>query len=180
MRISFCCVLCCTLIGLSGPGTAFGQDTNFARGPQYLMNPDSTNSRSPLLARPISTPSLSFTGPPLEVGASNETEGLVAGADTQTALAQPQPAPDLRPVYYGAPPATVIEVNVPENSSEPSREVPASILDVGVWQMTTPQALRERGYGAALAEVAAYRKAHAGHATRIYTNADINRLHGGN
>ena len=38
----------------------------FATGPQYLMNSDPTNLASPLFARPISTPSLSLTGPPLE------------------------------------------------------------------------------------------------------------------
>ena len=37
----------CTLLILSALGTSFGQDTNFAQGPQYLMN-----QGSPLLARP--------------------------------------------------------------------------------------------------------------------------------
>ena len=45
--------------------------------------------------------------------------------------------------------------------------------------MTTVQALRERGYGITLAEAAAYDKTRTRHATHVYTNADTNRLHGG-
>ena len=86
MRLSFCC----TLILLSGIGTALAQDTNFATGPQYLMN-----YGSPMFAHPISTPSLSLSGTLLEVGASNATAGLAAGADTQTA------APTSRPTRPG-------------------------------------------------------------------------------
>ena len=92
MRVFFCCLL----IVLSTIGIALAQDTNFAAGPQYLMNPGA----SPLLARSISTPSLSLTGPPLEAGASNATEGLIAGADTQTVMPQPHPAVNLSTIYY--------------------------------------------------------------------------------
>jgi hypothetical protein len=169
MRLSFCC----TLILLSGIGTALAQDTNFATGPQYLMN-----YGSPMFAHPISTPSLSLSGTLLEVGASNATAGLAAGADTQTAAPTSRPAADLFPIYYGPPPASVIEISFAESQAPPN-PLPASILDTGVWQVTTVQALRERGYGITLAEAAALGKERARHANHIYTNDDITRLHGG-
>jgi hypothetical protein len=175
MRLSFYSVFCCPLLVLSAIGIAFGQDTNFATGPQYLTQ------GSPLFARPISTPSLSLPGPQLEVGASNATEGLTTGAGNRNLLPpNPDALPkiDFFPIFYGASPASVIEISFPE-SEVSSRELPASILDTGVWQVTTAQALRERGYGATLAEAAAHGKAHPRHANRVYTNADIARLHGG-
>lgn len=172
-------VICCTLVLLSTAGMVLGQDTTFATGPQYLTNPGSNNG-SPFFSRPISTPSLSLAGPPLEIGASNATAGLVAGADDRKASLQPAPQPvvDLFPVYYGAPSTGVIEVSFPEasNGSSAPAELPASILDTGVWQIATAQALREGGYGVTLGEAAGYGKAHAGHSTHIYTNADIDRL----
>jgi hypothetical protein len=150
------------LLVLSALGTALGQDTNFPSGPQYLMK-----SGSPLFARPISTPSISLSGPPLEVGASDATGVLVAGAVDQNVL-PPSPAAlpkiDLFPIYYGGSPASV-------------NPLPASIVDTGVSQVTTAHALRERGYGVTLAEGATYAKAQTRHATRVYTNADIDRLH---
>jgi len=76
MRVS----LCSMLFLLSTLGIAFGQDTNFPAGPQYLMN------GSPLFARTISTPSFALTDPPLQVGASNATGVLIAGAGDQTVL----------------------------------------------------------------------------------------------
>jgi hypothetical protein len=93
MRISFHFVLVSTLLILSSEGIAFSQDTNFATGPQYLMN-----YGSPLLARSISTPSLSLAGPPIEVGASNATGVLSAGAGAPTRLPptpHPQPKKEL-------------------------------------------------------------------------------------
>jgi hypothetical protein len=167
MRFSFCC----TLLVLSALGMAFGQDTNFATGPQYLAQ------GSPLFAHSISTPSLSLTGRALEVGASNATESLIAGADDQTTAPQPHSGVNLFPIYYGAPRASVIEISSPSEPS--SNRIPASILDTGVWQITTAEALRERGYGTTLAEVAAQGKARNRHATHVYTNADVDRLHGG-
>jgi hypothetical protein len=171
----------CTLLLLSALGTAFGQDqnqnmdTNFATGPQYL------NYGSPLFARPISTPSLSLTAKPLDVGSSNATQGLVAGAEDQTVSPPPpdsRTAVDFFAIYYGAPPASVIEVSFPEASAGSSspQELPASILDTGVWQTTTAETLRDRGYGLTLTEAAAYGKAHTRRATHVYTNADIDRL----
>ena len=177
MRVFFSGVL----LVLSALGIAFGQDTNFPTGPQYLMSSDLIKNGSPLFARPISTPSISFTAPPLEVGASNATGVLIAGARTQTVLPpDPDALPkiDLSPIFYGGPPANVIEISFPSESS--SNQLPASILDTGVRRMTTAQALRERGYGVTLVEGAAYGRAQTRHAHRVYTNADIDRLHSGN
>jgi hypothetical protein len=163
----------CTLIFISAG--AFGQDTNFATGPQYLIT-----TASPMFARPISTPTLSFASPPLEVGADNATARLTAGAENQTVLlpaAGALPQVDFFYFYYGTPPLSVIEISFAEPSSA-HRELPASILDTGVGELTTAQALRERGYGVTLPEAAAYGRAHIRPATHIYTNADIDRLHG--
>jgi hypothetical protein len=162
--------LCCTLLVLSAVGMSLGQDTNFGTGPQYLMN-----YGSPLFARSISTPSLSLTGPALEAGASNATENLVAGADDHTTSRQFEPPADLFPIYYGALPASVVEISFPSEPS--SNQLPPGILDTGVWQITTAQGLRERGYGVTMGEAAAHSKAHSRQATHIYTDADIARLH---
>jgi hypothetical protein len=153
-------------------GMAFGQDTNFPNGPQYLMN------GSPMFARSISTPSMSLAGPPLEVGADNATGVMIAGADNQTELppaAVALPEVDLFPIYYGTNPVSVVEVSFAEGLSH--SEFPASILDNGVEQVTTVEVLRERGYGVNLAEAAQYGRAQIRHATRTFTNADIDRLH---
>lgn len=174
MRVPFCCVL----LVLSALGMAVGQDTNFATGPQYLL------TGSPLFARPISTPSYSLSGPPLEIGATTATDSLIAGAGNQTVV---PPSPDALPfvdffsIYYGGPPVTVIEVSFPEGTSESSlpENLPASILDTGVWQITSAQALRTRGYGVTLAEAAQYNKSLTRRAPHVYTNADIDRLHRG-
>ena len=153
-------------------GMAFAQDTNFSNGPQYLMN------GSPTFARSISTPSMSLDGPPLEVGADNATGVMIPGADNQTVLppsAVALPEVDLFPIYYGTNPVSVVAVSFAENLSR--SELPASILDSGVEQVTTVEVLRERGYGVNLAEAAQFGRAHSRHATRVFTNADIDRLH---
>jgi hypothetical protein len=171
MRV-FCSYM---LLVLSALGIASAQDTNFPSGPQYLMN-----YGSPFFARSISTPSTSFTQPPLGVGASNATGILIAGSENQTVLPPSPDTPpkiDLFPIFYGGPPASVIEISFPSEPS--SNRLPASILDAGVWEITTAQTLRERGYGLTLVEATEYGKAQARHARRVYTNADIERLHSG-
>jgi hypothetical protein len=181
MRISFYCVFCCTLLVLSIQGIAFSQDTNFATGPQYLMN-----YGSPLLAHPISTPSMSLSGPAIEVGASNATGVLSAGAaDQNVAPPSPDALPkiDLFPIFYGGLPVRENSEMSFSYSAEPSSlsvEIPPSISDSGVSQITTAQALRERGYGVTLGEAAAAGRTRSRHAKHIYTNDDIARFHGGN
>jgi hypothetical protein len=180
MRIVLCGTFACIVTVLASLGAAFGQDSSFATGPQYLMN-----HGSQLFARPISTPSMSLSGPPLEVGADNATGVLIAGAENQTVVppsAVALPHVDFFSAYYGVTPANVIEIRFSEARGEQSTrgELPASILDnTGVWQLTTAQALRERGYGVTLVEAGAYSKSLARHASHIYTNADIERLHRG-
>jgi len=175
MRVS----LCSMLFLLSTLGIAFGQDTNFPSGPQYLMNGSS------LFARSISTPSIALTDSPLQVGASNATGVLIAGAGDQTVLppaADALPRTDLFPIYYGTRQPIVIEISfAPELSSNElsKNELPESILDTGVSEITTVETLRARGYGVTIVEGAAYGKTHTRRAARVYTNADIDRLHSG-
>jgi len=111
----------CTLL-LSTAAFVLGQDTNFASGPQYLMN------GSPLFARSIATPSLSLSGTTLGTGASNATEGMTAGADNQTATPQPPAEPNLFTVYYGGPSTNDIEIGFAEPSSGSLTELPSSIF----------------------------------------------------
>ncbi|MFZ1007877.1 MAG: hypothetical protein WAN65_13635 [Candidatus Sulfotelmatobacter sp.] len=130
--------------------------------------------------RSISTPSLSLAGPALEVGASNATGNLNAGAETQT-VGVPEavalPKANLFPIYYGVPAANVIEISFPAASSKSiaRTEIPQSILDIGVGRIIEAQDLWESGYGVTLPEAVAYGKVHIRRATRIYTNADIER-----
>lgn len=166
----------CSLIVLLLIAAASAQDTSFATGPQYLMP-----YGSPLFARPISTPTMSWSAPPLEVGADNATGILIPGADNQTVLpprADALPKIDWPPIYYGVAPASVIEISSAQASPSARNNVPESILDTGVWQVTTAEALLERGYGVPLGEAASYARTR-GHATRVYTNADVERLHSG-
>jgi hypothetical protein len=174
MRFTFCWTLLGTLLVLLRVGSAFGQDTNFATGPQYLMQGSS------LLARPISTPSRTLSGPALEVGASNATAALSSGASNQD-VSPPNPdalpAIDLFPIYYGTTRPSVVEISF--SSGQSSEPLPASILDSGVGQIADAQTLRERGYGVTIAEAAAFSKERIRHANHVYTNADIERLHSG-
>ena len=174
MRITLNRTLLGTLfvLVLSACAVVFGQDTNFANGPQYMLQ------GSPIFARSLSTPTLSLNGPPLGVGASSATDGLTAGAGNQIVL-PPNPGAlpqvDLFPIYYGTPQPSVIEIPFPyEVSSQ------ASVADFGVWQFTRPSALRESGYELTAAEAASQGKARSHPATRVYTNADIDRLQGRN
>ena len=171
--------LSCTLLVILAAGVGFAQDTNFASGPQYLMT-----SGSPMWARPISTPTMSLPTPTLESGASDATGVLIPGAADRTVLptgAVSEPAIDFYPIFYGVRPPSVIEISFAGASSEQSiaSTLPASIVDTGVGQMITPQALRELGYGVTLPEAAGYGKPRTRRATRLYTNADIDRLHNG-
>jgi len=178
MRILFLCTLSFTLLAVSAAMPMLAQDTKFPSGPQYLAN-----SGSPMFARSLSTPSLSLEGAPLETGASNATGGLIAGAEDHIV---PQSQPDapptvnLLPIYYGEPQASVIEISLSETpaASAPTSEIPARILDTGVWQTSSAQEVRSQGFGPTVADAAAQNKATAGHANRVYTNADIDRLHG--
>ena len=177
---------CCFLLFLIG--SAFAQDTNFAAGPQYLLN------GSPILARSIATPTLSLDAPlpPVESASFNipeaASEAAVEGASEAPAdvafTANPQLAhqADLIPIYYGADnhygvSTAVVEISFPEGASESSAELPASIVESGVTEMVDAQALRVRGHGVTVAEAAAYWKTHKLPARRNFTNEDVKRLH---
>ena len=143
------------------------QDTNFSLGPQYLL------TGSPLLARSIATPTMSLDSPlpPLpelpEVGPKVQDQPFIPNPITEL-------GPDLFPVYYGYPmPPVVIVV-----SEEAPGEVPASLLDSGVVDIIDAQSVGQHGNGITLGEVANFWKTHKPHAPRVYTNADVERLHG--
>jgi len=177
MRIPY--LFCGAAVVLLSSVVAFGQDSNFSSGAQYLMN-----GASPLFARSISTPSTSLASAPLAVGADDATGVLIAGASNQD-ISPPRavalPKIDLFPIFYGGPPVSEngkISFSEPLEpvTSPPQAEVPVSIL--GVSHMTTIHALHERGFGVTLAEAAM--RAKAVHRTsRMYTNADVERLRGG-
>jgi len=167
MRLS---ALFCSLLALAGISAA--QDTNFSVGPQYLIT-----SSSPMFLRSIATPTLSLSAP-------------LASAPAPATEPAPQPPspfatvpsqPDLTRIFWGAPEVketsgeNVSEIEI--TSAQPTSALPASILDTGVTGMTTVQSLRQRGYGVPLGDTASFWKAHKPHATRVYTNADVQRLH---
>jgi len=171
----------CLLLTLTAIGAA--QDTNFSVGPQYLVTVD-----SPMFLRPIATPSLSLSTPPPSLNAP-ATEALPQPPSPTAGLPQldltrilwgPKEAEPKVGAPEGSEPAVggnVAENVIEINSAEPLRPLPASLIDTGVTGMTTAQSLREFGYGVPLGETASFWKAHKPHAPRIYTNADVQRLH---
>jgi len=162
--------LLCLLLSVAAICVA--QDTNFAVGPQYLMN-----YGSPLFFQPIATPTLSLGLLP----ASSAVAATEVSAGEQSAQASARVQTDLPRIYYGEPKTTgesVEKISEIEITSTQPSSLPASILNVGV-EMTDAKSLRERGYDMTLGEAAAFWKARRVHASRVYTNADIARLHGG-
>ena len=169
MRLSY---FVCLLLALSGISTAqdANQDTNFPVGPQYLITTD-----SPLFLRPIATPSLSFEAQPSGTGVLfPET----LRAESVSAPQVPGPA-NLAEIYWGEPSAGENITEIEISSPELPRNLPSSFFDTGVTLLTDDRFLREQGFGSTLAEVAAQWRAHRPHASRLYTNRDIERLHGG-
>lgn len=171
-------------------GVCASQDTNFTAGPQYLMN-----YGSPQFLHPISTPTLSLSAPPATAGSAPAEEGtgepntpVFGGFRSQAAIDR---------IYWGVPTASPSVIRTgneesgqtsaatSETSSEielssgvPSRSLPASIMDTGTAAMTNAQSLREIGIGVPVGEAASYWKANKPQGVRVYTNADIARLHG--
>ena len=149
-------------------GIGAAQDTNFPAGPQYLITFD-----SPLLARPIATPSLWLDAPLPDIQPLPEIAPVIG---TQPYIPNPvlEHQPDLLPIFYGYAMFSVVELVSPDSSPE----LPQSITDAGVTRMVDVQSLREWGYGVTLGETASFWKSHKPHAPRVYTNADVDRLHG--
>jgi hypothetical protein len=161
------------LIVIALSGICVAQDTNFSAGPQYLITGGSTQ-----FLQPIATPTLS-----LSESAPN-TVVTPEGVETEPVPppAVPQSPVDLTRIYWGEPTAqisseTVSEVEITSPQIPPT--LPASITEVGVTAIVDSRSLQERGYGQPLGEVAAFWKANKLHATHVYTNADVARLHGG-
>ena len=97
MRLGSLFCLLLTVVGVSA-----AQDSNFPTGPQYLITGSSEFARS------ISTPTLSLNSPLPPIPDLPEI-GPVIGEQpyiTNPALAQ---QPDLFPIYYGYPMASVVE-----------------------------------------------------------------------
>jgi hypothetical protein len=157
--------LFCLLFALMGISAA--QDTNFPVGPQYLMN-----FGSPIFAQTIATPTLSLETPLSPIPDLPEV-GPVIGNQPYIANPELRHQADLFPIYYGYPMLSTVELS----SAEPPRELPASIVDAGVAGMTEVQWLREQGYGVPLGNTASFWKVHKHQAPRVYTNADVERVH---
>lgn len=169
----------CLLLLISFAGISAAQDTNFSVGPQYLITTDST-----LLLRPIATPSMSLQPLPSPSAPAVETEpqnGIEPTAQSASIAAEPF----LATVYWGKEwvdhilgveePASVIEIS----SAEPLANLPQSLFDSGVAGLNDAESLRERGYGLPLGDTASFWKTHGPRATRVFTNEDVKRLHGG-
>jgi hypothetical protein len=159
--------LFCLLLALAGISAA--QDTSFPVGPQYLL------TGSPLFAQPVATPSRSLEAPLPPVPSFPEDSGVINQQPiSESEAAQIQIPVDLFSIYYGYPLPSVIILS----SDEPPRELPASIVEAGVVRMVDAESLRQQGYGVPLGETSSFWKTHTPHATRVYTNADVERLHG--
>ena len=170
MRLASCFFSLLLLTGISA-----AQDTNFSVGPQYLVT-----GSSPMFLHPIATPSLSLsTSAP-----SPSAPAAEALPEPSSPFAGAPPQPDLTRIFWGEPASEKSPEQVTENvgeieitSAQPSQPLPASIVDPGVTSMTTAQSLRVWGFGAPLGETASFWKTHKPHASRRYTNADVQRLH---
>ncbi len=172
MRI---CALLWLLLLVTGYSAA--QDTNFDVGPQYLL------TGSPLLARPLATPSMSLEAPLPPVPPSITTTPEPEGGVGLTASPEVEHHADLIPVYYGAsnhyrvPGGSVVELSSPEGPEESVAALPTSLFDSGVSGISGVPAMYMRGYGVSLAETASYWKTHKVPARHVFTNKDITRLH---
>ena len=104
---------------------------------------------------------------------------------TETASTEPaapvlstQPQLDLSRIFWGSREASENASVIEISSTEPVRPLPTSIVDVGVTRMTDAASLRESGFGVPLGDVSGFWKTHKPHATHVFTNSDIARLHG--
>lgn len=166
MRLACFACSCFLLIGISA-----AQDTDFPAGPQYLL------TGSPLFAQSVATPSRSLDAPLPPVVTFPEDEQAPAtepGATNSEPSAQINVEPALQanllPIFYG--------YTAPGSIEELPGELPESITDGGVTSLITAQSLEQQGYGVPLGDTAAFWKAHKPRAPRIFTNADVERLHG--
>ena len=173
MRVWGLICLLLTLMGLSA-----AQDTTFSVGPQYLAPPGSLE----LFLHPIATPSMSFdsglkqTSPsefPSEPGAETAPKADEATYQEVSTILDEERGTALMSIYYGYPRLSVVPGAV---EAGPGFSIPSSLLEAGVAQFTSADALHDRGYGVTLGEVAARRKAQKPSGRRVYTNEDLERL----
>jgi len=163
MRVVACLLF---LVALAGMCVAQSSDTNFASGPQYLVTTDST-----LFLQPISTPSMSFPAG-LTTPASS-----TSGTPTSSPAPAIQATPDLaRILWTGEPPSAETSSVVEISSAAPTKALPASLFETGVTGFIGSQSLPPRGYGVTPGDAATAGNSRP-HATRVFTNADIQRLH---
>jgi hypothetical protein len=157
------------VLGLASLGAA--QDTTFSTGPEYLIT-----FGSPMFARSIATPSLSWddatpatttTSATTEPTSSELFESVSSSLDAQRQTA-------LLSIYYGTPATTGSEI--PASSEESNRPVAAVPVEVGISSITDAQALRAQGYGVTPGEAATARGASAHRSHRVYTNQDVEHL----
>lgn len=150
---------------------AAAQSTQFNQGPQYLL----PSPQAGALAQPIATPTMSLNGtnPTLQVGASNATNGNLAGADLETASTSTsgQNVVDLFSVYYGYRPVFMVSSAAVEE--EESEGEPARTLLSGIGRNVRAGDLHFYGYGVPLGDAAREAKAHRRTAKRAFTNADL-------
>ncbi len=155
------------------------QDTDFSKGPEYLMN-----HSSPLFLRPIATPALSLDTPALATPNAPAEEH--SGTPDTRAFGELRTQGQIDWIYWGVGDLTFNQLPpecpaTPACRSETTPAQPAQTpyFDVGVTAIATPGFLREGGYGTPLGDIATYWKHHPLHAARVYTNADIARLNRG-
>jgi len=136
----------------------------YAAGQVVIVSGYATNApppgayASPFVPR-ITTPTLNLSTPALHVGASNATEGNVAGA-TSSPSKSPEVTLFPEPIWYGQ--TEYVEGFGSEEENQASNEQPLR-FGVGMFQSS---------WGVAqLID----RSAPAHHATRVYTNADVAR-----
>jgi hypothetical protein len=194
MRVASCLCLLFFFAAISSAQDTNTQDTNFPAGPQYLMN-----YGSPLFFHPIETPTLSLVTPPAVTPSAPAEEH--SGEPDTPAFGELQTQAQIDWIYWGVSDhtesgQTSALSNVSRQSKEqgaqgarkpsevelfgpqPSQPLAASILGAAATSVTDARSLRERGYGISLGEYAALVRGHERHATHVYTNADIARLHG--
>ncbi len=186
---------------------SYAQDTNFAVGPQYLITSDSTLLLRPIVTptlslgeslppiRDASTEQAAVPATSSEpVGLSSQeffagvywgehTPGEVTGRlITTPSLSLSEQSATPSAAATGGPPAREMQSQAVREESATrifdQRTSPSSssVVQVGVTATADVPSLREQGYGVLLAEAALSAKTKP-HATRVFTNRDIERLH---
>ena len=160
MRLSSLFLSALVLSGLS-----FAQDTSFQAGPQYLI----TNQANQFL-RPIATPSLALDAP-LPAIPSLPDVGTTVENQPYVPTLNPSEGPNLFPIYYGYPEIPVVQL-VSESGSAPPA-VPAAVNTVVI---VSTASVVHTPTADTLGEIAAFWKAHRIPASRVYSNAEIERF----